>query len=116
MHGIVVKRLGHNVTILEQYHSSMRAGQAAGMAAMEYGQAFLNAHDRLKEQPYAINVKDVQFLDRNLKAVRNVGIPLQMTSWNVLYYRFRANFNGLVSAYCPDPPADSFDDGKAICS
>lgn len=114
MQGIAIKRLGHDVTILEQYLSSKREGQAAGIATMEHGQAFLNTHDRLKEQPYAVSVSGVQFLDKELKVVGGYQVPLKMTSWNVLYYRFRANFDGFKSAYCPTPPAAEPREGKAI--
>ena len=114
MHGIVAKRLGHNVQILEQYESSTREGQAAGICAMEYGTAFLKKHDLLADKPCAVNCSGVQILDRNARVKFQIARPMAMTSWNVLYYRLRANFDGLTSQYCPEAPAALPKDGKAI--
>ena len=114
MHGIVAKRLGHDVTILEQYQSSNREGQAAGIAAMEYGTKFLKAHDLLlQDRPYAVSCPGVQVLDKNANVKMTFDRPLTMTSWNVLYYRFRANFDGLRSETCPGIPAPRPGDGRA---
>lgn len=54
------------------------------------------------------------FLDKSSNVRRQLNSPLNVTSWNVLYYRLRANFDGLQSEYCPaliDAPAS---DGKAV--
>lgn len=118
MQGIVIKRLGHNVTILEQHLSSTREGQAAGIVTMEHSHAFMTLHDHLKEQPYAVPCSGVQSLDKNLKVVGGFDRPMRMASWNVLYYRFRANFDGLTSSYCKlQPqytPAEAHKHGKAV--
>ena len=114
MHGIVVKRLGHNVRIFEQYESSTRQGQAAGISAMEYGTAFLKQYDLLAEQPYAVSCPGVQVLDKNAKVKTQLARPLTMTSWNVLYYRLRANFDGLTSTYYPKAPPATANDGNAL--
>ncbi|KAL9580530.1 MAG: hypothetical protein Q9212_004438 [Teloschistes hypoglaucus] len=37
-----------------------------------------------------------------------------MSSWNVLYYRFRANFDRLTSPYCPKLPLEPQDVGTAV--
>jgi hypothetical protein len=37
-----------------------------------------------------------------------------MSSWNAMYYLLRANFDGLVSNFCPNPPPLAAGDGKAI--
>ena len=114
MHGIVAKRHSHNVQILEQYESSTREGQAAGICAMEYGTAFLKKHDLLADKPYAVSCTGVQILDRDAHVKFQIARPLAMTSWNVLYYRLRANFDGLTSEYCPEAPVALPQDGKAI--
>ena len=114
MHGIVVKHLGHNVRILEQYDSSTREALAAGISAMEYGTAFLKKYDLLSDQPYAVSCSGVQFLDEMAHVRFQVARPLTMTSWNVLYYRFRANFDGMKSSYCPETPGALLADGKAV--
>ena len=114
MQGIIIKRLGHDVTILEQHLSSTREGQAAGIVTMEHSHAFMNTHDLLKEQPYAVPCSGVQFLDKNLKVVRQFDRPMRMSSWNVLYYRLRANFDRLTSSYCTTLPSEPNKNGKAV--
>ncbi len=114
MHGIVAKRLGHNVRILEQYESSTREGRAAGISAVEYGTAFLEKYALFRDKPYAVKCPGVQILDINAKVKHQVSRPLTMTSWNVLYYRLRANFDSLSSTYCPEPPGPTDRDGTAL--
>ena len=114
MQGIVIKRLGHNVTILEQHLSSTREGQAAGIVTMEHSHAFMNAYDLLREEPYAVQCSGVQFLDKDLKVVRGFERPMRMSSWNVLYYRLRANFDRLTSSYCKNLPTEPDNHGAAV--
>ncbi len=114
MQGIAIKRLGHNVTILEQHLSDTREGQAAGIVTMEHSHAFMTRHDLLKQQPYTINCSTVQILDTNLEVAHKFNRPMRMSSWNVLYYRYRANFDGLKSAHCPEPPSEPTSSGRAV--
>ena len=114
MQGIVIKRLGHNVTILEQYLSSLREGQAAGIVTMEHSHKFMEIKDLLRSQPYAVACSGVQFLDENVKVTGGYDRPMRMSSWNVLYYRFRANFDGLTSFYCPSAPAEPKRNGQTV--
>jgi len=113
MHGIAIKRLGHNVHLLERTLTSLRDGQGAGISAGPQVQEFLKKHD-LSRQPYSLLSPAMQFVDKelNVKEVRR--FPLRMTGWNVLYYRLRANFDGLKSDYCPEPPKSIEGEGKAI--
>ncbi|KAL8952390.1 MAG: hypothetical protein Q9222_001699 [Ikaeria aurantiellina] len=114
MQGIVVKRLGHDVTILEQYQSSTRDGQAAGIVTMEHSQRFLHSHDLLKDHPYAVDCSAVQILGADLKVKHEFQRPMKMSSWNVLYYRLRANFDGHTSQFCPQAPVEAADVGKPV--
>jgi len=114
MQGIVIKRLGHNVTILEQSLSSTREGQAAGIVTMEHSQSFLTRHDLLRDEPYAVNCSAVQILDKSLKVKYEFQRRMQMSSWNVLYYRSRANFDGLKSPYSTREPQELEGVGKAV--
>jgi hypothetical protein len=75
MHGIVAKRLGHDVTILEQFESFTREGQAAGIDAMEFGTAFLKKYDLLNGSPYGIACPGVQILNRNAQVKTKVNRP-----------------------------------------
>lgn len=65
---------------------------------MEKVQEFLSKHD-LSKQPNFVPSAQIQFLDRAAKIVKVWKVSLSMTSWNTLYYRLRANFDGLPSAY-----------------
>lgn len=113
MHGIIIKRLGHNVHILEQNSSSFRDGQAAGISAGPQVQEFLRDHD-LSKQPYSVFTPALQFLDKEMNVEEVRKIPFKMTSWNVLYYRLRANFDGFVSEYCPKPPERVEEEANAV--
>lgn len=100
MHGLVLKRLGHNVRILERSQSDLLHDQGAGVTAMENVLQFLSKHD-LSKQPNYVASAQIQFLDRAANIVKIWKVPLSMTSWNTLYYRLRANFDGLPSDYVP---------------
>ena len=102
MHGIVLKRLGHNVHILERDSSTLHS-RGAGITAMENVEAFFNAYDVVK-RPWSIISPNMQFLNRKAEVVKTWNMELQMTSWSTLYYRLRANFDGLQSKYYPDLP------------
>ena len=113
MHGIMVKRLGHNVRILEQNTSSIRTDQAAGMGTGPEGREFFEKHDVCRS-PYSFACPGFQILDKQANVKRTINLPLNLTSWNVLYYRLRANFDGLQSDFCPNPPPASEFEGSAV--
>ena len=114
-HGIVLKRLGHNVHILERAKPESLREQGAGIMAREDVQNFFSKHD-LFDEPYFIRGDPkIQFLDRDATVTKTWNLQLCMTSWDTLYYRLRANFDGLQSDYVssgqPDPES-----GKGIAS
>lgn len=109
----MLKRLGHNVRILEQHPSSTRNSQAAGISMHPAATAFVKKHD-LAEGPNSIAADGIQYLDSNLQITGFRKLPMKMTSWDMLYYRMRANFDGLQSAFCPKPPQPASADGDAI--
>ncbi len=113
MHGVMLKRLGHSVHILEQNPESILHGQAAGIRAGKEVQEFFEKYDRLKE-PYFLDCPGLQFIDRESKNLRFVTFPMANTSWTTLYYRLRANFDGFVSKHCPEPPEPEETDGAVI--
>jgi 2-polyprenyl-6-methoxyphenol hydroxylase-like FAD-dependent oxidoreductase len=114
MCGIVLKRLGHNVHILEQYPSSKREGLAAGVGFFEHAQEFLKNHDLLFHQPISILAAKAQQLNPDLTVKRVLSLPMHMSSWDVMYYRLRANFDGMASNFCPGPPPSVVGDGQAV--
>ncbi|PQE29278.1 Monooxygenase FAD-binding protein [Rutstroemia sp. NJR-2017a BBW] len=102
-HGIVIRRLGHRVQILERNPQSMQASQGAGIAAMEHVIEFLDKHDQ-RGVLYSVASRGVQFLDRSDKVKSTWNISIKMTTWKILYCLMRANFDGFVSEICPNPP------------
>jgi 2-polyprenyl-6-methoxyphenol hydroxylase-like FAD-dependent oxidoreductase len=113
MHGIVLKRLGHNVRVLEQHPDSVRIDQGAGISSGPQAQEFFEAHDRTGA-PYSVSCPGYQILDINSKVKRWIKRPMEMSSWGVLYYRLRANFDGYQSDFCADVPSREAGDGDAI--
>jgi 2-polyprenyl-6-methoxyphenol hydroxylase-like FAD-dependent oxidoreductase len=122
MHGIVLKRLGHNVHILEQNTQSERADLAAGITTHPPFEEFMGRHDRTRK-PWAVHSTDARFLNKNAVVTKVINRPLQMTSWGVIYHRLRANFDSYTSDFCPDAPTPNeldgnanFDGGKRVTS
>ena len=108
----MLKRLGHNVNILER--STSLNGQGAGIMAREHVQAFFSKHDHC-DQPYFVKGEppQLQFLNKAGTITRVWKAQLCTTSWDTLYYRLRANYDGLQSDYVPEPPNREKGDGKA---
>ena len=113
MHGIALKRLGHNVRILERSPSNLLDGQGAGIMAGEKLQEFLKKHDYVQE-PYFVPLPEIHFLDRAANVMRVWKMPFRSTSWETLYYRFRANYDGLLSQHVSKVPGRRDGEGKAI--
>ena len=113
MHGIALKRLGHYVRVLEQNPTSTRTDQGAGITAGPQAEGFFKSHDRTGK-PWSVPCPGFQILDVNSKVKRFVKRPMQMSSWSMLYYRLRANYDGYKSELCPDPPSRQDEDGEAI--
>ena len=111
MHGIMIKRLGHNVRILEQHPSSSRDGEAAGITVGAQVQQFFEKYDLIME-PYAVDVGATHILDSEFKTLIFHKLSWKSTSWSTLYHRLRANFDGLSSKYVPDPPKLPVGDGE----
>ncbi|KAL8894991.1 MAG: hypothetical protein Q9207_008345 [Kuettlingeria erythrocarpa] len=97
--GIVLKRLGHNVRILERASPDGLREQGAGITAREDIQDYLNTYDRFSHQPYSPGDASIQFINQTGKVTKTWKMQLRMTSWDTLYYRLRANFDGLESDY-----------------
>ena len=112
MHGIMYKRLGHNVHILEQA-STARAGYAAGITARDDVLQFMKTYDVTNEK-WFIDAPEAHFLNKEGKTKRVFKRPLCMTSWNILYHRLRANFDGLESAFVSNVPGPLEGDGDVV--
>ncbi len=92
MHGIMIKRLGHNVRILEQNVSPTRESHAAGIAVGPQVQQFLNKIQVPLEE-ISFQSPGLQILDRDLNVKRFISQPVHLTGWQVLYSTLRAHFD-----------------------
>ena len=67
-------------------------------------QAFFNKYDATR-RPIAVTSKLRQYLDLEGNQIHQENIQQKMTSWDLIYYMLRANFDGLESEYCKPPNA-----------
>ncbi|KAH9217106.1 hypothetical protein DL95DRAFT_459622 [Leptodontidium sp. 2 PMI_412] len=130
--GIVLQRLGHDVTILERTPSQTLAGQGAGISLSSLippifesfknltasGSPiieFFDKYDRTGTQ-YYINVSsEFQYLKRDgsVKATVTTNIRNSSASWDSLYTTLRANFGGGYEKGPGNAAKKGADDGKA---
>ena len=64
----MMKRLGHNVRILEQHPSSSREGEAAGVSTGAQTQQFLEKYDLVTE-PCVAPASGLQIVDNNFRLI-----------------------------------------------
>ena len=100
---IVLKRLGHHVRIFERNPTPLLHNQGAGVVAGGDTQAFFTKYDATK-RPIAVTSKLRQYLDLQGNQIDEEDTVQKMTSWDLLYYLLRANFDGVKSGYCEVPP------------
>lgn len=110
MQGIVLKRLGHNCTILEQEPSTTRPSHAAGIFCGPEVKAFLEKHDRALRIPM-VEHDSVNLLGKNLKPWYKIKRRDSYYSWGLLWNILRANYDGYSSKACPFPPNAEKEDG-----
>ena len=110
--GLALKRLGHNVTILERNPTQLLDNQGAGIVSGGDTLDFFKRYDRCN-RPLAVSSHRRQYLDSNGSVIHRVDMLQNMTSWDLAYFMLRANFDGIKSDYCdvPDPLAS---DGRAV--
>ena len=64
--------------------------------------------------PYGVTSPDFRMINAKGEVVRHIGIEQVLSSWECIYYRLRANFDGLESVYVPSPPKKGdLGEGKA---
>jgi 2-polyprenyl-6-methoxyphenol hydroxylase-like FAD-dependent oxidoreductase len=102
--GIALKRLGHNITILERNPTPLLQNQGAGIVAGGDTLAFFKKYDRCKRE-FACPSQKRMYLNKAGEIVHEVEMKQAMTSWDLSYYLMRANFDGSKSAYCEVPEA-----------
>lgn len=119
LHGLVLKRDGHNVTILEKDPRSLRSSHNAGCA---FRAAIIEYLDKYDDTGVTSTTQCQTFSARFHQHPRifdktfNRPLPhegFENTSWGVLYRLLRANFDGLASVPYPQPPPPRAGDGQA---
>ena len=100
--GVVLKRLGHNVRILERNPTPLLHNQGAGVVAGGDTQEFFHRHDATK-RPIAVTSRLRHYLDLEGNVIHREQSVQKMTSWDLLYYLLRANFDRVESEYCKLP-------------
>lgn len=108
--GVILKRLGHTVRILERNPTPLLHDQGAGIVAGGDTQAFFNTHDRTRRR-IAVTSRLRHYLDKKGNEIHREDYAQQMTSWDLLYHLLRANFDGVDSGYC-DVPREEEGDGE----
>ena len=103
MAGVALKNLGHHVRIFERYPATRMEGQGAGITAQTDVQHFF-MECGLSEPPYSVHSPNLQILKRNGSVKSTWNLEFENTSWNTLYYRLRAAFDGQLSEYCRQAP------------
>lgn len=109
MCGIALKHAGHNVRILEQERDE-RQSHMAGVCLGYDGARFLAQHDQIN-QSFSFYSNRLQLLNQAGEPSLFVSVPRNVTSWDSLYYRLRAIFDGYKSRYYPTAPMPKLEDG-----
>lgn len=112
MHGIMLKKRGFIVTMLEQEASGLRQNQDAGMMIRGEVQTILNGFDRVKQE-FCVPADGPQFnLDKNEVPRFKYQKRGQLTNWNSLHCILRANFDGTTSKIVTEAPKSDDGDGR----
>jgi hypothetical protein len=98
MASIALKRLGHNVRIMERSPTPLLHDQGAGIVMGGDTQDFLSLYDRFKTPNYVRSAQRL-YLDHAGQIIHRESKPQQMTSWDLIYNIARANFDDLESGY-----------------
>ena len=109
---MALKQQGYNVRILERSSTSLVSTQGAGLNAGPDVQRFMREFDRTG-LPYSLHPHTAQILNSSGTVTRTMESDQWSTDWSSLYYRLRANFDGLESGYGEVPPKTP-GDGRAL--
>jgi 2-polyprenyl-6-methoxyphenol hydroxylase-like FAD-dependent oxidoreductase len=100
--GIALKRLGHDVRILERDNRPWLRHRGAGIIFGSDVQYFLQVYVPTKS-PIVVLSDARHYLNRTGTIVDSQTCTQVMGSWDVLYHVLRAHFDGLASVYCECP-------------
>ncbi|XRM38162.1 hypothetical protein ABZX51_001594 [Aspergillus tubingensis] len=104
MQAITLHQQGHTIQILEQSPNPTPPSHMAGVSIGPDVLAFLSRYDRVSHIPLGIPATQLQTVDHAGQPQPFLRIQRTMTSWDALYFRLRANYDGLASDYIPNPP------------
>lgn len=113
MCGIALKHAGHSITIIEK-EDNVRQSHMAGVCLGVDAERFLARHDRLAPAAFTHECRRIQALKRDESIQVFINARRDITSWDVYYFRLRANFDGYVSEFYPRPPQGSATDGEGV--
>jgi hypothetical protein len=101
----MLHRLGCSVHILEQSPTHTPASHMADVSLGADALRFLDRYDRVAYIPLGIISETLQALTTTTPEIPKPFLRARrlITSWDALYFRLRANFDGLVSEYVPQP-------------
>jgi flavin-dependent dehydrogenase len=113
MTSIALRRLGHNVRILERAPTPLLHDQGAGIVAGGEIPTFMSKYDRTKT-PLSVTSGQRIYLDRAGRVMQREDKEQRMTSWDLIYHVCRVNFDMHETAYTRGKLEQLFDEGKAI--
>jgi 2-polyprenyl-6-methoxyphenol hydroxylase-like FAD-dependent oxidoreductase len=105
MHGIVLRRLGCSVLILERSPTEAPPSHMAGICLGADVLRLLDRFDRVDKVQLGLPSVQLQSLDNHGKAQPFLKASRVMSSWDAVYFRLRANFDFFASDYVLYPPA-----------
>ena len=97
--GLALKRLGHNVHILERNPLPLFQGNGAGILAGIETRDYLEKFDKSKRN-FLIPSAFRHYLDIHGHERHREEWIQYATSWDLLYHILRANFDGVKTSYC----------------
>ncbi|PLB54918.1 FAD/NAD(P)-binding domain-containing protein [Aspergillus steynii IBT 23096] len=114
MNALTLHSLGCSVLILEKSPTHTPPSHMAGIAIGPDVLTLLSRFDRAAHIPLGIPSQALQSPDTNGCLRPFLRLPRLMTSWDALYFRLRANFDGLRSGYVVDPPGPEAQGGEGV--
>jgi len=98
MTSVALRRLGHNIRILERSPTPLLHDQGAGIVAGGEIPTFMEQYDRTKT-PFVVTSNQRIYLDKKGNVTQRENKEQHMTSWDVVYHICRANFDRTQSSY-----------------
>lgn len=109
--GVAMKHAGHTVQILEQYGRD-RTGHGIGLGLGPSAQEFLLRHDRI-HSPLSNSISSLRLLAEDGSTRQYAAGRRDITSWDALFHRLQALFDGQENAFYPCLPQRLATDGLA---